>query len=161
MIDYHIKGYNKQHNGMIKLPSYIVWSINKPINEINMINKHMKKVAILKNDSNNVVRYLVLPMHRFSLNYHTILLENKEYLLEDILTIIYQFYNEKKLTYIELKSLNSCDVYDYINGLCLELKLDPNKNVYPIDIMGEKVIFDKIYIDLDNCGDIQYMLYLN
>lgn len=161
MIDYHINGCKNNSDNIIRLSKSIVWSIDKhPKSNEHLTNKYLNKTAIIKNEDKKIVRYLVLPLHRFSLNYYTILLDNIEYSIEDILTIIYEFYNNKELSYTELKSLNSCDVYDYINEQCLELKADPCKKVYPIDIMGDLIKFDRIYIDYDKCGDIQYMLHL-
>jgi len=163
MIDYHINRCKNNSDNIIRLSKSIVWSIdnNPNNNEYLTQDKYLNKKAIIKNEDKKVVRYLVVPLHRFSLNYYTILLDNKEYSIGDILTIIYEFYNKKELSYTELKSLNSCDVYDYINEQCLELKSDPCKKVYPINIMGDLIKFHKIYIDYDKCGDIQYMLHLD
>ena len=83
----------------------------------------MSNIVIEINNNNKIVRYLVLSFHRFSTNYHTIFLENKSYTLGKLLNLIYNFYNNKVLNYHDLKSLNSEDVYDYIDNVCIELKV--------------------------------------
>ena len=108
----------------------------------------LTKVIIEKNIYSNVVRYLILPFHRFSKNYYTIILSNETITIKELTDIIYDFYNKKELTLFDLKNLNDDDVYDYITEITISKKENPKLVVNPIDIMG------------DQSGDIQYMLHL-
>lgn len=82
------------------------------IGEIKLTKKQAKIVIIESNVNLCTIRYLVLLSHRFEKRYHTILLDDKSYNLIELLEIIYNFYNGKTLTYLELKSLDSNDVYE-------------------------------------------------
>lgn len=160
MIVFFDRDFSDYPKNIIKLPNNKSWSINDSIDEIKLSETELNLNAIPSNTDETVVRILVLPFHRFSLNYHTILLENKSYTINELLNIIYDFYNKKRLSYLDLKSINSDDVYDYINDQCIELINNPNTIVNPIHIMGEKIFFQGIYYEEDNIGDIQYTLSL-
>lgn len=120
----------------------------------------LTKVIIEKNIYSNVVRYLILPFHRFSKNYHTIILQNEIITIKEITDIIYDFYNKKELTLFDLKNLDDDDVYDYITEITISKKENPKLVVNPIDIMGDKTFLEYITIYEDQSGDIQYMLHL-
>ena len=120
----------------------------------------LTKVIIEKNIYSNVVRYLILPFHRFSKNYYTIILSNETITIKELTDIIYDFYNKKELTLFDLKNLNDDDVYDYITEITISKKENPKLVVNPIDIMGEKTFLEYITIYEDQSGDIQYMLHL-
>lgn len=120
----------------------------------------LTKVIIEENNYSNVVRYLVLPFHRFSKSYYTILLPNTQMTMKDLTDVIYNFYNKKELTLLDLKNLNESDVYDYITDITCDKKENPELHVYPTDIMGDKTFLEYITIHEDDAGDIQYMLHL-
>ena len=120
----------------------------------------LEKIIIEKNIYSNVIRYLILPFHRFSKNYYTIILSNEIITLKELTDIIYDFYNKKELTLFELKNLNEDDVYDYITEITISKKENPELVVNPIDIMGDKTFLEYITIYEDQSGDIQYMLHL-
>jgi hypothetical protein len=120
----------------------------------------LTKVIIEKNIYSNVVRYLILPFHRFSKNYHTIILQNETITIKELTDIIYDFYNKKELTLFDLKNLDDDDVYDYITDIIISKKENPKLVVNPIDIMGDKTFLEYITIYEDQSGDIQYMLHL-
>ena len=120
----------------------------------------LTKVIIEKNIYSNVVRYLILPFHRFSKNYHTIILQNETITIKELTDIIYDFYNKKELTLFDLKNLDDDDVYDYITEITISKKENPKLVVNPIDIMGDKTFLEYITIYEDQSGDIQYMLHL-
>lgn len=145
---------------IIDVPEDKTWIISRPVSSIELSKEEGKQIVIEENPNDKVVRYLVLPFHRFCENYHTILLKNKSYTLKELLGIIHTFYNQKVMTYLELKSLHSDDVFDYIDSVCKELKENPNKIIHPINIMGDKVFFEGIEVEKDNAGDIQYILHL-
>ncbi len=158
MIDYYTRNFSDYPKDKIKLPNNKSWNIHDKIYKIKLTKKQGETIIINRNIFH--VRYLALPFHRFSKNYYVIILEEKEYILKEILEMIYLFYNKKSLSYQELKSLNSNDVYDYIDNQCKKIKKDPYTNVYPIDIMGAKNRFEGIMIEEDSVGDIQYTLLL-
>jgi hypothetical protein len=138
---------------------------NKKIRFNGTIDKEYKdddltKVIIEKNIYSNVVRYLILPFHRFSKNYYTIILSNETITIKELTDIIYDFYNKKELTLFDLKNLNDYYVYDYIKEITISKKENPKLVVNPIDIMGEKTFLEYITIYEDQSGDIQYMLHL-
>ncbi len=160
MIVYRTKNFSDYPTDIIDLPKEKSWVISNSVSEIKLTKNEGKQVVIEENSNESVVRYLVLPFHRFSENYHTILLKNNSYTLKELLGIIYTFYNEKTLSYLDLKSLNSEDVFEYIDNACETLKENPNQIIHPIDIMGDKKFFEGIYIETDKVGDIQYILRL-
>ena len=121
---------------------------------------NLTKVVIEENNLSNVVRYLVLPFHRFNKNYHTIMLSNQKITIKELTNIIYNFYNKTELTLLDLKNLNDEDVYDYIIEFTSAKKENPELIVNPIDIMGDKTFFEYITIYEDESHDIQYMLHL-
>ena len=129
---------------------------NKKIRFNGTIDDDLTKVIIEKNIYSNVVRYLILPFHRFSKNYHTIILQNETITIKELTDIIYDFYNKKELTLFDLKNLND----DYITEITISKKENPKLVVNPIDIMGEKTFLEYITIYEDQSGDIQYMLHL-
>ena len=116
------------------------------------------KVIIKKNNTKNK-RYLVLPIQRFAKNYKVILLPDEKITVGELFTIIYNFYNQKILTYEEIKELNDDDVFDYVNNACINHKRK-NKDIKYIDIMGDKRIYEFIYVSKDKSGDVQYLLSL-
>jgi hypothetical protein len=120
----------------------------------------LTKVIIEKNIYSNVIRYLILPFHRFNKNYHTIILQNETITIKELTDIIYDFYNKKELTLFDLKNLDEDDVYDYITEITISKKENPKLVVNPIDIMGDKTFLEYISIYEDQSGDIQYMLHL-
>lgn len=160
MIIYRTKNFSDYPTDIIDLPKEKSWVISNSMSEIKLTKNEGKQIVIKENSNKSVVRYLVLPFHRFSENYHTILLKNNSYTLKELLGIIYTFYNEKTLSYLDLKSLNSEDVFEYIDNACKTLKENPNQIIHPIDIMGDKKFFEGIYIETDKVGDIQYILRL-
>jgi len=129
---------------------------NKKIRFNGTIDDDLTKVIIEKNIYSNVVRYLILPFHRFSKNYYTIILSNETITIKELTDIIYDFYNKKELTLFDLKNLND----DYITEITISKKENPKLVVNPIDIMGEKTFLEYITIYEDQSGDIQYMLHL-
>lgn len=120
----------------------------------------LTKVVIEENNYSNVVRYLVLPFHRFSKNYYTIILPNHKITIKELTDMIYNFYNKTELTLLDLKNLDDDDVYEYITDMTCAKKQNPELVVYPIDIMGDKTFLEYITIYEDEAGDIQYMLHL-
>ena len=163
MIVFLTRDFKDYPKNKIDLPEDKSWSIYDKIDTIELMETECEKIVIPNNDEDNyedTVRILVLPFHRFSKNYYTMILENKSYTLYELLNIIYKFYNEKRLTYLELKSLDSDDVYEYIDNKCLHLKENPHAVINPIDIIGDKTFFQGIYYEEDNVGDIQYTLSL-
>jgi hypothetical protein len=56
--------------------------------------------------------------------------------------------------------LDSDDVYDYIDNACIKLFNESNSIINPINLMGDKIYFENIYIEEDKIGDIQYTLRL-
>jgi hypothetical protein len=135
------------------------WMIDQSIEEIGLTKKEFEEVVIPKTEGK--ISFLVIPKHRFSRNYETIILPHKNITLHKLLTIIYNFYNKHSMTLQELYSLNSSDVYDYIYDAIQTLKEDPVTNkVFPIDIMGDKHIFENIMYEENKIGDIQYTLNL-
>jgi hypothetical protein len=160
MIVYRTKNFSDYPSECIDLPEGKSWVISNPVSEIKLTKNEGKLVVIEENKDETVVRYLVLPYHRFSENYNTILLKNKSYTMKELFGIIYTFYNEKVMSYLDLKSLNSSDVYEYIDDACKTLKENPNEIIHPIDIMGDKQFYEGIYIEKDGAGDIQYILRL-
>jgi hypothetical protein len=160
MIVYRTKNFSDYPEEVIDLPNDKSWVISNPVSSIKLTKSEGKVVVIEENSDESVVRYLVLSCHRFSENYHTILLKNKSYTLKELLDIIYTYYNDKVMSYLDLKSLNSHDVWDYIDDACKTLKENPNQIIHPIDIMGDKKFFEGIYIEKDGAGDVQYILRL-
>ncbi len=160
MIEYRTKNFSDYPKEIIDLVENKSWVISNPVSSINLTKNEGKVVVIEENTDESCIRYLVMPFHRFSENYYTILLKNKSYTLKELLDIIHTFYNGKVLSYLDLKSLNSKDVYDYIDDACKTLKSNPNSIIHPIDIMGDKQFFEGIYIEKDGAGDIQYILRL-
>lgn len=160
MINYLEKKFSEYSKNRILMPNKKSWKIHDLVKDIKLTKKQLSNIVIEINNDNKIVRYLVLPFHRFSSNYYTIFLENKSYTLGELLNLIYDFYNNKVLNYHDLKSLNSDDVYDYIDDACIELKNNPDSIIHPINIMGDKTYFEYICIDEDNVGDIQYILCL-
>ena len=122
--------------------------------------ENLDEIIIDENIYSNVIRYLVLPTHRFCGNYRSIILSNDVITKKEIYNQIYDFYNNTELTLNDLKNLNEDDVFDYITELTIEKKENPNLVVHPIDIMGDKKFFEGIYIETDKVGDIQYTLSL-
>ena len=120
----------------------------------------LTKVIIKKNEYSNVIRYLVLPFHRFSKSYFTIILSNEEITMKELTDVIYDFYNKKELTLLELKNLDEDDVYDYISEITSDKKENPQLVVNPINIMGDKTFLEYISVYNDNADDVQYMLHL-
>ena len=120
----------------------------------------LTKVIIKKNEYSNVIRYLVLPFHRFSKSYFTIILSNEEITMKELTDLIYNFYNKKELTLLDLKNLDEDDVYDYISEITSDKKENPQLVVNPINIMGDKTFLEYISVYNDNADDIQYMLHL-
>lgn len=120
----------------------------------------LTKIIIEENIYSNVVRYLILPFHRFCKNYYTILLSNEKITIKELTDIIYNFYNKKDLTLLDLKNLDNDDVFDYITEITISKKEKPDLIVNPIDIMGDKIFLENISIYEDESGDIQYMLHL-
>ena len=120
----------------------------------------LTKVIIKKNEYCNVIRYLVLPIHRFSKSYFTIILSNEEITMKELTDLIYDFYNKKELTLLELKNLDEDDVYDYISDITSDKKENPQLVINPKDIMGDKKFLEYISVYNDNSDDIQYMLHL-
>lgn len=160
MIVFLTRDFQDYPKTKIDLPEDKSWCIYNTIDDINLSELESEMKVIPKNNDEEIVRILVLPFHRFSKNYYTMILENKAYTLYELLTIIYKFYNEKRLTYLELKSLDSDDIYEYIDDKCLHLKENPHAVITPIDIIGDKTFFQGIYYEEDNVGDIQYTLSL-
>ncbi len=160
MIVYRTKDFSDYPTELIDLPEGKSWVISNPVSEIKLTKDEGKTIVIEENKDESVVRYLVLSYHRFSENYHTILLKNISYTLKELLGIIYTFYNQKVMSYLDLKSLNSNDVWEYIDDACKTLKQNPDKIIHPIDIIGDKRFFEGIYIEKDGVGDIQYILRL-
>jgi hypothetical protein len=132
--------------------------LNGFINKKNVDQPDLSQVIITKNI--NVLRYLVLPFHRFCSNYKIILLSNDEITKKEIYDIIYDFYNNSKLSLIELKSLNEYDAYNFITNVTINKKENPHMDVNPIDIMGDKIVIEYISVYEDRAGDIQYTLHL-
>ena len=121
---------------------------------------NLTKVVIGKNDDTSVIRYLILPFHRFNKNYHMIILSNETITIKELTDIIYDFYNKKELNLVDLKSLDDDDVYNYITDIITSKKENPELVVNPIDIMGDKKYLERITIYKDDANDIQYMLHL-
>jgi len=120
----------------------------------------LTKIVIEKNEYSNVIRYLILPFHRFSTSYYTIILSDEQITMKDLTDVIYDFYNNKELSLLDLKNLNDNDVYDYITNMVTSKKEEPELVVHPVDIMGDKKFLEYITIYEDEAGDIQYMLHL-
>jgi len=148
----------------------IIWIITNDINKITktpddelLTDIDKNKVVIPKNKTKNKtkkIRYLTLPIHRFSLNYEVIILNNNEYKVIDIINIINDFYNIKELTLLDLKRLNEDDVYNYIKNATILKKKNPEQKIHYTDIMGDKRYFEGIYYREDDMKDIQYYLLL-
>lgn len=152
MKDFYSLNFNEYPKDRIKLFGLI--------DEKNDNQDDLEKVIIEKNEYSNVIRYLVLPIHRFCYNYKIIMLSNDEITKKDIYSIIYDFYNNTELSLIELKNLNENDCYDYITDMTINKKENHELVVHPIDIMGDKTFIESISIHEDNAGDIQYTLHL-
>ena len=120
----------------------------------------LTKIVIEKNLYSNEIRYLILPFHRFCKNYYTIILSNEKITIKELTNIIYNFYNKKELTLLDLKNLDDGDVYDYIRNITIAKKENPDLIVNPIHIMGDKKFLENITVYEDESGDIQYMLHL-
>ena len=120
----------------------------------------LTKVVIEKNNDTNLIRYLILPFHRFNKNYHTIILSNEKITIKELIDIINNFYTKKELNLIDLKKLDDDDVYDYITEITISKKENPKLVINPIDIMGDKRFLEYITVYEDDAGDIQYMLHL-
>ena len=151
MKNFYLLNFDEYPNEIIK--------INVSIDE-EYKDDNLEKVIIEKNIYSNVIRYLILPFHRFSKNYNTIILSNEKITIKELTDIIYNFYNKKELTLFDLKKLDDDDVYDYIIDITISKKENPEIVVNPIDIMGDKTFLEYISIYEDQSGDIQYMLHL-
>ena len=151
MKNFYLLNFDEYPNEIIK--------INVSIDE-EYKDDNLEKVIIEKNIYSNVIRYLILPFHRFSKNYNTIILSNEKITIKELTDIIYNFYNKKELTLFDLKKLDDDDVYDYIIDITISKKENPEIVVNPIDIMGDKTFLEYITIYEDQSGDIQYMLHL-
>ena len=139
----------------------INWDITNPIEEIEISEMEMEKVVIEKPKDKKKLHILVLPKHRFSRNYETIILPNKNIHLRKLLTIIHDFYHKHSMSIQELYSLNEVDVHNYIYDAIQHKKEDVEKNkIYPIDIMGDKTHFEGIMFEENEIGDVQYTLNL-
>ncbi len=160
MIIYKNKKFSEYPKTIIDIPEEKSWTINSSVNSIGLTKDEGKTLAIEENPNPKVTRYLALPFHRFCSNYYIILLKNKSYTIKELLGVIYTFYNEKKLSYQDLKSLDCDDVFEYIDKRCLQLKENPELIINPINIMGDRRFFEGIYVETDNIGDIQYTLHL-
>ena len=121
--------------------------------------KKLHKIVIPKNITSNI-RYLTVPIHRFASSLKVIILDNDEYSIYRLFITIYQFYNEKEISYEDLKNINDDDVYDYVTKIVIKKRTNPELKIYYIDIMGDKTHFETIYNKTDNSGDIQYYLLL-
>lgn len=151
-----------------KMTLHLSWNVGKnPLEDAgNWINSkkniltedEFNKILIPENGGTNV-RYLVLPIHRFGKTNEVIILENCEYTTKELLMLIYKFYNEKELTYQELKRIDDDDVHDYVNNACKNMK-ELNKNAKYIDIIGGSYYFEFILETVDNANDVQYTLFL-
>jgi hypothetical protein len=129
-------------------------AIYKPIDD-----EEKNKIVIPKNTKNNI-RYLTLPTHRFCKNYEVIILGDGEHTAFDILNIIYEFYNNKELSLIDLKRLDEDDVWDYVKDATDLKKENPEEKIYYTHIMGDKMFFEGVYYCEDKSKDIQYYLSL-
>lgn len=116
------------------------------------------KVLIEKNHSNKNKRYLVLPVQRFAKNYKVIVLSDEEITIKELLLTIYKFYNEKVLTFEEIKEIDDDDVFNYVTDACNYFK--KGEIVHYIDVMGDKRFYEFIYSYVDGSGDTQYILSL-
>jgi hypothetical protein len=105
-------------------------------------------------------RYLTLPIHRFEHNYKIIILDNEEYTYCRLMMVIYDFYNNKELTYEDLKNINEDDVYDYVTDLVKLKKENPNQKVFYSDVLAGKKYMENIFVNTDKAGDTQYYLSL-
>lgn len=134
-------------------------SISYTINKRPDMTKQNKTVAIEKNTTNNL-RYLTVPIQRFSENYKVIMLDNDEYTICRLLRTIYTFYNKVELSLEDLKNINEDDVYDYVATQTKLKKENPTKKIYYIDLMADKIFLEGIYKKVDKSGDTQYYLLL-
>jgi hypothetical protein len=101
MINYLEKNFSDYPTETISLPKDKSWYIYDSIKKIKITKKQLQMIVIDVNKNLDTIRYLVLPFHRFSKNYYTILLENDSYTYEKLLNVIYDFYNKKTLTYFD------------------------------------------------------------
>ena len=121
--------------------------------------KKLQKIVIPKNTSSNI-RYLTLPIQRFSNSLKVIILDNDEYSIYRLFITIYQFYNEKEISYEDLKNINDDDVHDYVTNAVIKKRTEPDCKMYYIDVMGGKKFFEQICEKKDDSGDTQYYLLL-
>lgn len=142
---------NNKQIQIIKLPNNKYWQTQLPVKEIKLTKKQANNIVV--QNQNNISAYLILPFQRFNENQFWIELKNSTYTLEELLNVIYEFYNCKNLTLDDLEKLNSNDVYDYINNAKNKLINNPDSIVHPIEIMGDKRYFEGIIVN-DNAHNI-------
>ncbi len=134
-------------------------SINYIIDKKPRKTKILQTVVIEKNTTNNI-RYLTVPIQRFSCSLKVIFLDNEEYSIYRLLEIIYEFYNNRELSLEDLKNINDDDVYDYVTNATKQKKENPETKIHYINVMGSKKYFENICKQIDDSGDIQYYLFL-
>ena len=115
---------------------------------------------ILEENTSSNIRYLVVPFHRFTSNNYVIGLPNSEISISDLSNIIYDFYNNKELTLLDLKKLNEDDVWEYITKKTIQKKENPELIIHPKDIMGDKIFMEFLSFYEDESGDLQVTLHL-
>ena len=135
------------------------WILSMKLSSLRLPKVEQQKIVIAQNNE-NIIRYLSLPLQRFLKNYHIIFLDNNQYTLRRLLDTICDFYNNYELSLQELKGLDSDDGFGYIDDAVIRIKENPEKKIYPKNIVGSLKYFENICIANDEAGDIQYLLCL-
>jgi intergrase/recombinase len=136
----------------------LYWSIDRTTNDIFIIENN-DNIKQINGELNEIIltiengSKLKLPYHYLDENFYEIKLEQKKYSKQEILDIIYKFYNST-ISEKEFEKLKNCIKFKYtmssLEVIASDLiigaisKKEKNNDVNRVDIMGSRVIFEGI-----------------
>lgn len=149
----HLYGnLSKYYGEVLKMCKDVNWEIHE--NPLQLNNNNLNNVVIDINDTINK-RYLALPITGD--NFGVIMLSNNEYTIIDLLVLIYEFYNDNEVSYVELKSFSeTVEIFT----VCERMKIENIESVKLVQILGSPRYFEGFDVAVDKSGDTQYTVLL-